>query len=444
MEENFASYEVSTFTIDASQLHFDKLGMIVTEDFPAFVHEWWHYIQDITTISGQNGFYLWFRDIVRMTNITCDGEKKKIQIPLSKDEFNEVYSKYRKLYNIFCGPKRDIRIQDAIIKREPDIDINGITIDGEERRLAKCTIYIKDVEYYFGLIALQELNAFYAQKIIEQRFPNVEFNVKADNLPEFPYKVGDLLFEHYNIKADIETKFIVSTIVLDTLQAPAVFLLLLRELKEREIKYANDREEILNIFENISRQYSYPNSDAYEEWRKDYSNWLKDSSHEKLREALSWYINRIICATNLKSKHGLDTIPIAFALGTETMNGLYSCFPAPIIKIDEAILSQDIKENKQLSQAAKTDYENALIIWAHRRLYNLLKSTSFEEMQKNTKCPLYNDGKCFYLKSYTEDKSYDCVTAPWMIVKGETKALCPYAVAAHSMGIWQNDLDFDF
>lgn len=31
-----------------------------------------------------------------------------------------------------------------------------------------------------------------------------------------------------------------------------------------------------------------------------------------------------------------------------------------------------------------------------------------------------------------------------MVVKGETKALCPYAVAAHSMGLWQNDLDVTF
>ena len=34
--------------------------------------------------------------------------------------------------------------------------------------------------------------------------------------------------------------------------------------------------------------------------------------------------------------------------------------------------------------------------------------------------------------------------SPWMVVKGETKALCPYAVAAHSMGLWQNDLDVTF
>lgn len=441
MEENLASYEVSSFTIDASNLHFDEKRMIVLEDFPAFVHEWWHYIQDITTISGQIGFYLWFRDVARMTKITCNSDKIKIHIPLTRDEFDEVYSKYRKLYNIFCGSKKDVPIENAFITKEPEIDINGIAIDGEERKLAKCNIYINNCEYYFGLIALQELNAFYAQKIIEGRFPKVKFNINADDLPDFPYKVGDLLFDYYKIKADLKTKFIISTIVQDTLQAPAIFLLLLKELKGRNIDYANDREEILKMFYEISKQNSYPNSDAYQEWGKDYSNWLKDSSHEKLREALCWYINRIYCAETLKDNHGLDTLPLSFVKGSETLKFLYSCFPAPLIKIDETILSQDIKDNEQLSKEAKTDYDNAIIIWAHRRVYDLLKSNNIEEFQKNSVCQLYNDGKCDYLKNYKEDKRYDCKTAPWMVVKGETKALCPYAIAAHSMGIWQNDLE---
>ena len=71
MEQDLASYEVSSFAVDASRLQFDENGKVKVEDFPAFVHEWWHYIQDISTITGQNGFYLWLRDIIRMTSITC-------------------------------------------------------------------------------------------------------------------------------------------------------------------------------------------------------------------------------------------------------------------------------------------------------------------------------------------------------------------------------------
>ena len=90
------------------------------------------------------------------------------------------------------------------------------------------------------------------------------------------------------------------------------------------------------------------------------------------------------------------------------------------------------------------DFEQALIIWSHRRIYNLLTSQKREEFVENSICPLYNDGNCLYLNKYTSAKQYDCRTAPWMVVKGEKQALCPYAVAAHSMGLWQNDLDIHF
>lgn len=441
MEENFTSYEASSFAMDASKMHFDKRGLVVPEDFPAFVHEWWHYVQDVTTITGQNGFYLWLRDLVRMTSITCSQEGGVIYIPLQKDQYDEVFSKYRKLYNIFCGAKDDECIADAKITKDPIIEPNEISIDGEERKFAKCSVFINEKTKYFGLIALQELNAFYAQKIAENYLPSVEFTVKADSLPEFPYKVGDMLFNYFKIESDLRTRFIISTLVQDTLQAPAVFLCLLKELRGKTINYCKDRKEILKIFEQVAKKYSYPNEAAYEEWGKDYSNWLNDSSHMMLRDSLAWYISIIGLAERLKRKHGYDTLPVAFSQGHQFLQIVYSCFPVPLIKIGEEILSQDIGGNDPLSIAAKRDYENALVIWSHRRIYDLLKSTNHEEAQKNATCPLYNGGKCEYIKNYKENKTYDCKTAPWMVVKGEKQALCPYAIAAHSMGLWQNELE---
>lgn len=67
-----------------------------------------------------------------------------------------------------------------------------------------------------------------------------------------------------------------------------------------------------------------------------------------------------------------------------------------------------------------------------------------EEFEKNATCFIYNNGNCPYISKYKTDKSYDCKTAPWLVVKGEKQAMCPYAVAAHSLGLWQNDLDINF
>lgn len=443
MELNLASYEVSSFAVDASRLQFDENGKVKVEDFPAFVHEWWHYIQDISTITGQNGFYLWLRDIIRMTSITCSGEGKTIEIPMPTDKYEEVYNKYRRLYNIFCGLKEDVYIKNAAIVGEPTIEPNGIKIDGEERTFAKCEIPMNDDTHYFGLIALQELNAFYAQKICESYVSGVKFNVPVDNLPEFPYKLGDLLFDYYEIECNLQTKFMISTLVLDTLQAPAVFLFFLQRMRGCKIEYVHDRKKILRTLEDVMKQYSYPNEAAYTEWGKDYNNWLNDESHQMLRESLKWYLSMIGLADKLMTEHGKDTLAFSFCCGPDAMNVLYKLLPVPLIKYNGQVLGQTIDGETPFSLAAQHDFDNALVIWSHRRIYDLLRSTTRKEMEENSICPLYNGGECPYLDRYDASKGYDCRMSPWMVVKGEKQALCPYSVAAHSMGLWQNEVSIN-
>lgn len=442
--ENHASYEASSFCVDASKLEFDNNGQITKEDFPAFLHEWWHYMQDVTTITGQNGFYLWMRDIVRMTSITCKGDGKVITLPLERDKYEEFYSKYRRLYNIFCGEKEERRFADFKIMEAPSIAPQGISFDGEDHVFAKCEIKIGHETFYFGLIALQELNAFYAQQIAESYLPGVKFNVPAESLPEFPYKVGDALFDYYKVECNLKTKFMITYLVLDSLQAPCVLLHLLKELSGRSINYEHDRKVIITVFQKVSAEYSHSNPEAVGEWIKDYTKWINDPSHLMLKDSLTWYIGLQSVFEKQKKDCGIDTFALALCLGLDNLNKLYSCFPAPLIKRGDEVLGQTIKDNEQLSEAAQHDFEYALVIWSHRRIYDLLKSQDRKSFNENTKCPLYNDGKCPYLKFYHTDKSYDCNTAPWMVVKGEKQALCPYAVAAHSMGLWQNDLDFNF
>lgn len=441
MEENIASYEASSFAVDATKLHFDRNGKVELADFPAFVHEWWHFIQDVTTITGQNGFYLWLRDIIRMTSITCSGEKKIIQVPLPNDQFDEVYSKYRQLYNIFCGAKDDERFAHAKITKEPEITPNGIYLDGETRTFARCEVEINNKSKYFGLIALQELNAYYAQKIVEGYSPNAVYNIPADSLPEFPYKVGDMLFNYYGIETDLRTRFIISSLVLDTLQAPTVFLYLLKALKGRKIDYFKDKDEITILFQQVSSLHSYPKEAAYNEWIKDYANWVNDSSHVTLREAIRWYLNYIVLSERFREKFGFDHLPVAFSCNHRFLSHIYSCFPVPLIKIGEEIMGQHIEGNELLSNAARHDFENAMVIWFHRRIYDLLRSKTRKDFNDNSSCLLYNNGKCQYLSNYSKIKNYDCKMSPWTVVKEETKALCPYAMAAHSMGLWQNDID---
>ena len=444
IDENIASYEASSFAVNTSNLQFDSNGMVVKEDFPAFVHEWWHYIQDITTITGQNGFYLWMRDIARMTSITCNGAGKNISVPLPRDVYDEVYSKYRRLYNIFCGRKYEERIETPQVTDEPTIDPNGIHIDGETRTFAKCRFKINDKEYDLGLLVLQETNAYYAQKIAESYLPGVEFNVPADSLPEYPYKVGDLLFDYYHIGCDIRTRFIITMRAMDTIQSPAVFLNILKEFSGRCIEYERDRDLILSSISQVADECSHKNDEAINEWIKDYSNWINDGGHKIFTDSLVWYIAVMGAIEKMKDVYGVDTFESMISKGFGYLKHIYSCFPAPLIRRGSEVLGQRIIGNDKMSQMANNDFENALVVWFHRRIYDLLKSESKEDFEKNATCLIYNNGNCPYISKYKTDKSYDCKTAPWLVVKGEKQAMCPYAVAAHSLGLWQNDLDINF
>ena len=75
-------------------------------------------------------------------------------MPLNPDEFCEPMSKYRNLYNIFCGKKLEEKIDFPIISDEPIIEQHPLDIDGNKRTLPKRKISINNKEFQFRLIAL--------------------------------------------------------------------------------------------------------------------------------------------------------------------------------------------------------------------------------------------------------------------------------------------------
>ena len=102
--DNIASYKPGVFTLDIDKLNFN-LGdvKVAQEDYPAFIHEWCHYLQDITTISSHNAFYLWLRDIVCLTKITCSTIGSKISLPLRPTDYGGYVDKHQKLANFYNG-----------------------------------------------------------------------------------------------------------------------------------------------------------------------------------------------------------------------------------------------------------------------------------------------------------------------------------------------------
>lgn len=440
MESNdYTSYEPLAFTVTVDNLEFDPTtGFVVQSDFAAFIHEWWHYVQDISTVTGQNGVYMWLRDMARISKITCAKLGEEIHIPLAKDEYGEPISKFRKLYMLFCGDKEEFRIEQAAITAEPVINVFSLGLDGETRTLPDCRLNINGKEYLFRLVALQELNCYYAQKIAET-FVQDKPKIPADNLPEFPYKVGDILFDYYGIECDNRVKFLISYLCLDSIQAPAVFLKVVESLQGQKLSFDRDEQLIVKQVDKIAGTYSWSNDDIYREWMKDYNNWMFDKGRQYLAKSIEWFVAKIRQCDVFRYYEGKSFFVKVFSGNIKSLNQLYLCFPVPIFKQDGALLGSSMYGNNKAIDFGN-EHEQALILRYHKRLFDLISVKEAEEVKDKAECDMFTH--CPYRSKVNRD--YDCKTAVWEVVQGETMAQCPYAIALHTMGLWQNRLIVDF
>lgn len=437
-DNNYTFYEPLQFTVTVDKLEFDpNTHFVVKSDFGALMHEWWHYFQDISTVTGQNGVYMWLRDMARISKITCQKEGAVIHVPLSRDEYGEPMSKFLKLYLLFCGKKEEVWISDAHVTSDPTINAFSLPLEGATRTLQDCKVYINGNEYQFRLIALQELNCFYAQKIAEG-FVDEKPKVAAASLPEFPYKVGDLLFEHYHIDCDDRVKFLISSLCLDSIQAPAVFLKMLETMKGQSISFESDIDSIEAMFDQVSNECACPNDVIYKEWMKDYGKWAFDNGRQFLSKAIEWFVNKIHLCYSLRLSQGKSVFVKSFCESISSLNKLYLYFPIPIFKRKCELLGSSMKIDNNIIDFGN-EHEQALILRYHKRFFDLLCVKEGRDLNDLAECDIYDN--CPYRDKVGKD--YECKRAVWEVVKGEKQAKCPYAIALHSMGLWQNKLVVD-
>lgn len=441
---NFAAYKVGTFSTDISNLEVAD-RFFEQKDIPAFIHEYCHYIQDITSISSIFGFSLWLRDVVSLTRVFSDGEGKTISIPLDRDQYGETINKFRKYYNLYCGDPNAVfdidYSQSKFLKRH--LSISEIAVDGKIQKLAVNEIEIENrtEKLFFGLIVLQEIHAFYSQKLAEQKLPNVDFSVFADKLPSYPYKFGDFLFEQHNIDIDLGTKFLLIDLCLDTVQATSIFLEVLETLKNKTVSYwGENKTDIVAIVKECAKKCSYSTEVALQNILPDLEMWSKGPGRKYLSEAIGWYLTQIKLVYGLKEVTSPTFFSMSFIMDWQNFALFFQCFPSPAYLKNGALYRTVSANSKEEDKEFIKNYEAATTIWSHRILYDLLCSETIEQLNEKSICPLYET--CHIRQQINDD--YTCKTAPWEIIKNEKKIICQYGMAAHSFGLWQNTLDIKF
>lgn len=445
---NYASYQPGTFTIDVSNFTVGE-QLFEPADMPAFLHEYCHYIQDISMISAIFGFSLWMRDLVDLTRIFSDGEGKTIMLPLGKNEQGQPINQYRKFYSLFCGSPDHVFDLDYATIRYHHVEPEDKTIPlGNGELLIRLNRIIMDGRpepLEFRLIALQEIHACYAQQLAEQHYlkkhPGIEFNVPSAGLAAYPYHFGDHLFEVFDVTLPLEVKFVLVGLCLDTIQAPSVFLIVLEQIRGKAFGTEDESVNQLIAEVEIARQKcSYGNDEALAQILPDLEDWSKDTRRPDFAAALEWYITMIKMAFDFK-----ETIPAGFNLyfcqGIGALAQLYTTYPSPAFLKDGALDgNQSANGDTGQDMIYLLNHTAASTFWILRKLYDFLCSSDIDTLMNHSKCPLYE--RCVVRPTLGED--YTCANSPWEIVKGKKQVPCIYGRAAVSMGLWQNSIDFNF
>jgi hypothetical protein len=438
---NFASYKSGTFSTDISNFTItDKL--FAQKDMPAFIHEYCHYIQDISTISSIFGFSLWMRDVVAMTRIFADGEGKTISIPLDRDEYGETINKFRKYYNLYCGDSNAVFELDysKINFTKRHLTIQDINLDGNIQKLGINNLELQNhtEHIFFGLIVLQEIHAYYAQQLAESKLQNVELSIYTNQLPSFPYKFGDFLFREFNIEIDTPSKFLLIDLCLDTVQSTSVFLEVLDVLKGKSVTaFGSNRINFVEIVDEVVKKCSFTTEIALDQILPDLKMWANGEGRKYLTEALGWYVNQIELVYNLKKVTSSAFFSMPFTMDWENFAAFFHCFPSPVY-ISNGILMRTVSlKSEDEDQVFIKNFEAASTIWSHKVLYDLLCSENLEQITDRCICPLYDN--CHFRPQIEDD--YTCKMSPWEIIKNDKKIVCQYGMASHSFGLWQNNLD---
>lgn len=443
MNENFASYMPGSFCINIDRFDIDPSTQFIQEkDYAAYIHEWMHYFQDISTLSSINGYYLMIRDIAEISRQTCQGEDNCIHLPLHfKDGLPA-----DKNYNLFlyqcnaCHDSSEQNFKQPRILEEPDPHQTK-TFDGytEKHTLPCCSINIDGYDKSFGITTIQEINSYYAQHLTE-RMLTVSPNEKSccDKLFDYPYRVGDMLFEYYGIQCPEEVRFLISYLCLDCLHPAPVFLETLAKYKGQSFTMS-DCPKIVNDIDVIIKQLCPDNNGLLSMIEGDVMQNMIVNKPE-MRIIFEWYFKTVNEIQDCRNRMGKDTFIRTFCTGFKGLGLLTKCFPVPLMYKDHKLF------NNSLLQNAQNSFNCASTLWALKRLFNILTIDGFSDLAKNDEdplpiCPLYD----FCNQKIKDDSAFSCKTSLWEILDHEntTKVDCQFGLALHMMGLWQNNLVID-
>lgn len=285
LKNNYGEYIKGFFFIrlDMELKEEIRLDEFTKEEYASFIHEYIHFMQNISTTYGLS----YFVDTSRFIQLfVSQSSKYKQYVPYPIDvEKTKVENAYEELElkSFYLGQDNHIKIHHINKVEIDDDEIMNDILKDKDVKLEAVNIYYddKNIPYIFGASCIEESMAY----LIE----SVKFGAMLRK-NEFPYNSCELVCRHIYPVLEERKDILVALAELSLMHyhSGMMFIKLLSEIKEKKLVFNNSSEvidyfrgRIPHLFENLGEKYKetvsaidflYPINTPFEQ----VNIWIKD------------------------------------------------------------------------------------------------------------------------------------------------------------------------
>ncbi|MDP3114740.1 MAG: hypothetical protein Q8M98_08185 [Candidatus Cloacimonadaceae bacterium] len=438
-----AQYRPLSFTMHLFEIAFDKDDRLSYQDYPVFLHEYIHFIQDFAYCSSVMGFLSFIDDVLSFVKDTIITDR---QVSIIK---SDNYDKHRNLFLYFDSPDNG-RLIDQIkaiaplergfsckvvstgILNNKQIDVHDIGIINIEEHYVdiQFSAFLGERRYFIGISDLQECQAYIAQRIAESILLDKGHPDVVKVPPLLPYFMVDYLFDFKQVKADDKCKFIILDIALDTLYPVSMLYALLEKYEDTGIDISVQYSEIVEFVFAIESSIGKTKHEFYLDILDKHKNLKANNLNSHLIMAIDAYliVAKLLFDIREKKRDILCDLVINQAKFYQFIKRL-----CPII------VENPISEMGVFDGDNNDKFFNEYFFIAKGFFSTLRHFFSFISDTKNvieSSCPLI--GACELLKENSGLLEV-CTNTPWERNSDENSA-CIYSSVMKTLGLWEIEI----
>ncbi|HSC54274.1 MAG TPA: hypothetical protein VLC98_11650 [Phnomibacter sp.] len=416
-------YTPSYFSIrlnTTEELH--PLQNVNVKFISTYFHEYFHYLQDLTTSFGLNSAWNTYDRTIRLIK-HVQGIEGDIELPIKDDIIKEL----DKNYNVYCQilaskkPTKIITDKFSIKKIELTTQrkLEGVIPDEANQFVNMELVDDLGVEadFWFGGMAVIETMTY----LIQSRF------FDTSHSPTFPYKAAIIVAEYLSnqFKGSYEYIFSLCEVSLYSPYPGRTFYEILLEIEQQKIKIASTAQIYDMGFRHVTKKWGlWENLEKYKSTLVEILKSLH--GHEAFKINRDWLIYIIEEGAKLRKEQ------------PSLMLELYKSatpFSPLLLDIYKRLGTPETinAENKRWFAAPQALEENADKI-------HTVFLTGFKQMQNLL---LFGKKDCIIINHCEGSKNEmpidkNCTTSPWL--KAKQDPLCPFAALWKSFGLDSKDI----